>query len=260
MSTFSLIQTKIENNIGSVLFNNYAKRNALSGAMVEELLQAFEHLQNNKARAVILGSAEFNPVWSAGHDVSELPEANAEPLPYNDPLEQLLRAVRKFPAPVIAMVHGSVWGGACEVAVNCDMIIGDESCSFAMTPAKIGLPYNVSGIQHFLTRIPINIVKEMFFTAEPLNAERALRHSIVNQIVPQAELVEHTYKVAATIASRSHESIAVFKEQARLIMDSCPINPEVFEYIVKLRSEVYQGKDYNEGIRAFLEKRAPKFS
>lgn len=260
MSSFSLIKTKIENNIGSILFDNYGKRNVLSEAMVDELLTALDHMQAEHVRVVILSTAEFNKVWSAGHDVSELPKANSDPLPYNDPLEKILRAVRKFPAPVIAMVHGSVWGGACELTMNCDIIIGDESCAFAMTPAKIGLPYNVSGIQHFLNRIPINVVKEMFFTAEPLAAERALRHNLVNEIVPEEKLIEHTYKIAATICQRSHESVAVFKEQARLIEESCSINPEVFEYINKLRADVYNGKDYNEGIRAFLEKRVPVFS
>jgi methylmalonyl-CoA decarboxylase len=116
-------------------------------------------------RALVLRSAVKEKVWCAGHDVSELPKADMDPLPYSDPLEQLLRAVKNFPAPVIAMVHGSVWGGACDLIMSCDLVFGDETSAFAITPAKIGVPCNFAGLLNFLSRVPLTIAKEMFFTA-----------------------------------------------------------------------------------------------
>ncbi|MBV8399255.1 MAG: enoyl-CoA hydratase/isomerase family protein, partial [Acetobacteraceae bacterium] len=162
-----LIRTELADCIGWIAFDNYAKRNVLSAPLIAEVLAALDSFRKESVRAVIVRSAVQEKVWSAGHDVEELPKADLDPLPYDDPLEQLLRAVKDFPAPVIAMVQGSVCGGACDLVMACDMVFGDETCSFAITPAKIGLPYNLAGFLNFMSRLPLAVVKEMFFTAEP---------------------------------------------------------------------------------------------
>jgi len=256
----SLVQAEIRNRIGTIAMSNYKKRNALGTGMIAEMLKALKHMEAKKAKVVVLRTSENNPVWSAGHDISELPKANQDPLPYNDPLEQLLRAIRHHPWPIIGMIHGSVWGGACDLAMNCDMLIADETCAFAVTPAKLGLPYNSSGIQNFLSRVPINIVREMFFTADLIDAERALNFGLVNRLVSQEELESTTYQIAKTICSRSAQSNMAFKEQARILLEASSLSPETFERIQQLRQDVYFGKDYNEGVEAFLEKRKPVFA
>ena len=185
--------------------------------------------------------------------MEELPKADLDPLPYDDPLEQLLRAVKGFPAPVIAMVHGSVWGGACDLVMACDIVYGDETCSFAITPAKIGLPYNLAGFLNFMSRLPLAVVKEMFFTAEPIAAERAERVGIINAVVPAAELESRVQATARVIASRSPMAIAAFKESIRALSEAAPMNPETFEYLHGLRRRVYFGPDYREGVSAFLK-------
>jgi methylmalonyl-CoA decarboxylase len=255
----ALIETSVEDRVGTIALNRDDRRNALSEELIAEFIAALDEVKTAGVRALVLRSATGGKVWSAGHDVRELPRAEVDPLPYSDPLMQLLRAVKAFPAPVIAMVHGSVWGGACDLIVNCDIVLGDETCAFAITPAKLGLPYNASGIQHFMTRLPLHIVKEMFFTAEPIDAQRAELVGIVNHVVPAAELEAKTRALAATIASRSPESNAAFKAQVRILSDAAALSPTTFEYIQSLRREVYSGADYHEGIRAFLEKRAPRF-
>jgi methylmalonyl-CoA decarboxylase len=82
----------------------------------------------------------------------------------------------------------------------------------------------------------------------------------VNEIVPADQLEQFTADLAKLIASRSLQSIAAFKEQARIILSSGSISPEVFEYIEEIRRQVYHGSDYNEGVKAFIEKRAPNFN
>jgi methylmalonyl-CoA decarboxylase len=188
-----------------------------------------------------------------------LPKANIDPLPYGDPLERILRGVKSFPAPVIAMVHGSVWGGACDLIMACDIVIADETSAFAITPAKLGLPYNMEGILNFMTRVPLAIVKEMFFTADPIPANRAEHIGIVNMIVPATELEARTYAMARTIATRSPAAIAGSKEAIRVLCEAIAINPGTFEYLHGLRRDVYMGRDYKEGIQAFLDKRPPKY-
>ncbi|MCL5773270.1 MAG: methylmalonyl-CoA decarboxylase [Firmicutes bacterium] len=255
----AFILTGFNENIGTITFNNYEKRNALNKALLEELIAALEDFKEKKARAVILRAAKGSKVWSAGHDICELPKSGRDPLPYGDPLEQAMRAIERFSAPVIAMIEGSVWGGACELAFICDILIGTPASSFAITPARIGVPYNPSGILHFINMLGIGSVKEMFFTAQPINAERAERMGILNHLVPVEELENFTYGMARRIASNSPLCISVIKEQLRILCGAHPLSPETFERIQGLRRLVYDSKDYMEGTKAFLEKRTPVF-
>jgi methylmalonyl-CoA decarboxylase len=231
----------------------------LSVQLIAETIAALDDFKANKARAVVLRSASAGKVWSAGHDVTELPEANVDPLPHSEPLEQLLRAVKAFPAPVIAMVHGSVWGGACDLVIACDLVYGDETAAFAITPAKLGLPYNVSGFLNFMSRLPLNVVKEMFFSADPITAERAERVGIVNQIVAADQLEDTVYAMARTLTTRSSRAIAAAKEAIRALSESVAVSPATFEYLHGMRRDVYFGPDYREGTQAFIEKRTPEF-
>src|SRR5262249_60390137 len=135
-----------------------AKRNALSEALIEQVLDALKRFRDASARVVVIRADRAANVWSSGHDIAELPQGH-DPLAYSEPLERLLRAVRSFPAPVIAMIHGSVWGGATDLVLSCDLVIGDETCTFAVTPVNLGLPYNTTGLLQFMRRAPLNLVK-----------------------------------------------------------------------------------------------------
>ena len=115
---------------------------------------ALGSLRAQHVRAVVLRAAAGLRVWSAGHDINELPRGKRDPLAHNHPLEQLIRAIRTFPAPVVAMVHGSVWGGAFDLVLSCDMIIADETATFAITAANLGLPYHTTGLLHAFGRLP----------------------------------------------------------------------------------------------------------
>jgi methylmalonyl-CoA decarboxylase len=208
----------------------------------------------------VLRAAAGMHVWSAGHDIDELPHGRRDPLSYNDPLEELLRAIRTLPAPVLAMVHGSVWGGAFDLVLSCDVLIADETATFAMTPVNLGLPYNTAGLLHFLGRLPVNLTKEMFFTATPIDAQKAKEWLVLNHLVGSAELESFTLDLAATMASKSPLAIAVIKEQLRVLTDYQPVAALVYDRIQGLRREVYDSSDYLEGLEAFAEKRKPIFT
>jgi len=253
------ILLEYSDSIGTLTLNQPAKRNALSEALVEELIVALADFQQAGIRVVVIRTAPGASVWSSGHDISELPQGQ-DPLPYSDPFEHALRAVKSFPAPVIAMVHGSVWGVATDLVLSCDLAIGDETSSFAVTPANIGLAYNTSGLLRFMRRLPLNLVKEMFFTGTPVNAVEAARWGILNHLVEASELESFTYDLAQRIATKAPLVLSVVKEQLRILADASPITSDVFERIETLREDVYESADYLEGIRAFREKRLPVFS
>ena len=250
----------LKKNVGLITFNYPRKKNALSAELVEEFVKALQDFKNQRIPVIVLRAAEGSDVWSSGLDVTELPRSHRDPLGYFDPLEKAIRAVQDYHGPVIAMIHGGVWGGATDLVMACDIVIGDETASFAITPAKIGLPYNVSGILHFMNRLMTHFAKEMFFTADPIMAERAERIGIMNHLVPSEKLMDFTMELANRIASRSPLAISVTKEQFRILSGAYPITPETFERIQGLRRRVYDSHDYEEGIHAFLEKRSPKFT
>ena len=254
------ILTAQQDHLGIITFNNDRKRNALGKALIKELIQALNRLVQQKVRVVILRANPGAKVWSAGFDITDLPQPGRDPLSYFDPLERAIRAIQRCPAPVLAMIEGTVWGGACELALVCDLLIGTPATTFAITPAKIGIPYNPVGILHVLNVLGMAVAKELFFTAQPLSAERALGLGVLNHLVPPEELEAFTLEKARQIAANSPTSIAVIKEQLRILGNALPLTPETFERIQGLRRHVYDSHDYLEGQKAFLEKRQPEFN
>lgn len=255
----SFVLTSLQDAIGTITLNHPEKRNALGKALIADILAALDGFKRDKARVVVLRAAEGVTVWSAGHDVSELPLAHQDPLGWGDPLRRVIRELEDCPAPVIAMIEGGVWGGACEMALACDLVVAARDATFALTPAKLGVPYNLSGLLTFMNAVSLHIVKEMAFTAQPIGAERAERLGIVNRVVPREDLARATYDLAGQIARNSPLSIAVMKEELNLLANAHDLSPLTFERIQGLRRLVYNSHDYQEGIRAFLEKRKPVF-
>jgi methylmalonyl-CoA decarboxylase len=253
------LTTEVFGRVGVITLGDQHRRNALSGELANGIVAALESLRAQEVRAIVLRAARGMHVWSSGRDITELPRGRRDPLAYNDPLEELIRAVRTFPAPIIAMVHGSVWGGAFDLVLSCDVVVADETATFAITPANLGLPYNTTGLLHFLGRLPINLIKELFFAAAPVDAHKAKEWLVINHLVDVAALEAFTLDLAATMASKSPLAISVIKEQLRVLNDYQPIAAQVYERIQGLRREAYDSSDYLEGLNAFAEKRQPVF-
>ncbi|MFA5110195.1 MAG: methylmalonyl-CoA decarboxylase [Desulfobaccales bacterium] len=253
------ITVALAKSIGTITFNHDRKRNCLGRGLINEVIKALNDLIYQRARVIVLRANPGAKVWSAGYDISEFPRPGRDPLSYNDPLEQVIRAIQRCPCPVIAMIEGTVWGGACELAFVCDILIGTQKTSFAITPARLGVPYNASGILHVLNMVGGALAREMFFTAQPVTGERAARIGILNHLVPVADLEGFTYAMAGKITENSPISISVIKEQLHILSNALPLNPETFERIQGLRRIVYDSQDYLEGQEAFLAKRPPVF-
>lgn len=254
-----LVGVEISRHIGTITLNNTRKRNALSAELIEELCSALTRLRLEKARAIVLRAPAGVQVFSAGHDVRELSTNGRDPLTYNDPLRRVIREIELFPAPVIAMIEGSVWGGACELVMSCDLLVAGLDTTFAVTPAKLGVPYNVSGVQNLLNAGGMQLCKEMLFTAQPVGVKRLVELGLVSYAVPRAELEALAMGMAAQIAQNAPGVIALLKEEMRLLAIRNSMGPETYERVQAIRRKVYDSEDYQEGIRAFFERRPPEF-
>ncbi len=254
------VEVSIQDAVGTLLLNDPARRNALSAHLIEDLLAGLERLREQDARVVILRAAPGVKTWSAGHDVRELPTNGRDPLAYSDPLRHVIRDIQDFPAPVIALVEGGVWGGACEVVMSCDMVIAAETATFAITPARLGVPYNIGGTLNLMQSVSLPIIKEMLFRAKPISARQARDAGIVNHVVPAAELDCAAAEMAADILVNSSLVITLLKEQLHVLSAATPLSAATFERLQGMRRAIYDSRDYQEGIHAFFEKRAPHFT
>lgn len=256
-----MVSVKIEDRICFIEMQNAEHFNTLGEQMCNEISDALMEAYEKECVGIVIKAECRHGVWSAGHDIRELPLDGNDPLEYDVPMERLLRNVQDVPIPVIACASGTVWGGACDLCVSCDMIVASDTATFAITPAKIGIPYNASGIMHFINQLGINKAREMFFTATPITAQDAMNVGFVNQIAPTDELDKMLEeKFLTPIRRNSVVSMSAIKRQFRILSRAATvISSESFERINAYRRKVYQGNDYKEGIASFLEKRNPEY-
>ena len=255
----SFLRVNYTGNLAVIILDNDSRRNSLSTTLLQELSTALDEVCQSKAKVLIIRANSGSKVWSAGFNIEELPMPGTDPVPYDHPLEVLVRRLQKVKIPIIALMEGSVWGGGCDIAFTCDILIGTPKTTFAITPVKIGVPYNTNGILRILNIIQPNIAKEMFFTAQPITAERAYGLGILNHMVEEADLEEFTFNLAKVIAENSPLAISVIKRQINLISGNKTLSSGMIEEINHLRELAYNSEDYLEGIRAFKERRKPKF-
>lgn len=252
------VRVEVEDGVATVTMHDPARRNALGPAMLAGLCAAFEGLRGRDVRAVVLRAGAGASVWCAGFDIGEL-APGADPLRHDGPLQALFRHVRDCPAPVIAMLHGSAWGGGTDLALRCDILVADPGCTLAFTPARLGLPYDPDGLLNVLLRAGPNLALEMFATAAPVPAERAFAAGLLNHLVPEAELEGFTREMARRIAANAPLSVASAKQQLRALAAAVSLTPEAALALHAGRRRALDSEDYAEGLAAFRARRAPVF-
>lgn len=255
-----MLQSRIEGIVGIITMDNDARRNVISGAFITELINILNTFGTQQVRAVLLRANPGVKVWSAGHDVDELPPPGHDPLHWSEPLPHLVRLIKSFPAPVVAMIEGTVWGGACEMAMACDIVIAAQSTTFAITPAKLGVPYNINGLSTFMQVINPHLLNELLFTAQPLSAERLASAGSINYAVEAEMLETFTEAIIARIVENSPQAISVMKETIRALINRQDLRVSEFERLQELRHDVYSSDDYAEGINAIRGKRKAIFT
>jgi enoyl-CoA hydratase/carnithine racemase len=241
---------------------NPERRNALDHEILDGIAEVIPQLDRGiETRCVILTGAP--PLFSAGYDIATIPEQtferDAEALVAH-PFHAAMEAVAHHPWPTLAAINGHCLGGGLELAITCDLRICATGAKLGMPPAKLGLIYGHTGLRKFLDTIGLARTKELFLTGRNLDAERAERVGLVNEVVDADRLEGEAVALAAAIAQNAPLSMRGNKHA----IDLLKANPELTEQqeagLVALRESCFSSEDFREGIRAFAEKRRPQWT
>jgi enoyl-CoA hydratase/carnithine racemase len=233
------------------------------GALDHEILDALtEVVKSEDARCLVITGD--GPVFSAGYDIGNFTDesafADAAEKLVAHPFTDAIEALEAYRFPVIAALNGHAIGGGLELAVTCDLRVAARGVKMGMPPAKIGLIYGHTGLRRFMQVCGLANTNELFFTGRNVDADRAYDMGLVNQVVEPDELEETVLSLAGEIAANAPLSLAGNKRilrTLRAIPGELPADVE--RELVELRESCFSTEDFREGIKAFDEKRRPRW-
>ncbi|MCZ6728848.1 MAG: enoyl-CoA hydratase-related protein [SAR324 cluster bacterium] len=255
------LKFEIDNGIATITLNRPEKLNAFTPDMLEAWLAAYRECRDSDAVNVVVLTGAGRGFCSGG-DVARMGDsADASPMDAKTRLassvQQLPLTLAEMDKPVLAAVNGVATGAGMDVALMCDMRIAAESARFAETYVKIGIVPGAGGA-YFLPRL-VGYTKalEMLLTGDFVDAQEALRIGLVNQVVPDDQLMEKTYELARKISSNAPLSVRLIKRAMvqGLSMDLRSHLDQISSHMGVVRGS----EDHKEALAAFKEKRTPVF-
>jgi enoyl-CoA hydratase/carnithine racemase len=253
-------------HVARLTLDNPAKRNALDHDILDALAELLPGLH---ARCLLVTGT--GKVFSAGYDIGALPAEPASPAGAGGfahaaeaivahPFTAAIEALEAYPYPALAALNGHAIGGGLELALSCDLRVCSADARLGMPPARLGLVYSHTGLRKFLDAIGAPRTRELFFTARNIGAAEALGWGLVGEVVPAAELAARGVELAAEIAANAPLSLAGNKRVIReLLAAEGALDPAVEAELVALRDACFRSEDFFEGVRAFAEKRPPRW-
>lgn len=261
MSNKHLLVEK-RDKILTLILNRPEKRNALTPEMLIQIHETLKNAEHADTRSVIIRGAG-EQAFSSGYDISAIPtNASAEQkalLDKTSPFDLAMDSIINFPFPVIAMLNGYAFGGACDLAVACDFRIAVDDIQMGMVPARLGMVYFPEGLQRFIRVIGWQHTKEMFFTARRYKSMELKSMGLVDDLVPREKLETVTYALAREIAQNAPLALKGMKQILNLIAASQKLDPTRQQAADALVQAAINSQDLKEGQAAFLEKRKPNF-
>jgi enoyl-CoA hydratase len=242
--------------VGVVTINKPQSLNALDSAVLDDLKAAIDGVDLDAVRCLIItGAGEKSFV--AGADISEMSGlTRAEGEAFGKKGNDIFRQIETLPIPVIAAVNGFALGGGCELSMSCDFRICSDNAVFGQPEVGLGITPGFGGTQRLARLVGPGMAKQMIFGARNIKADEAYRIGLVNQVVPQEELMATAKKIAGGIAMNAPIAVRNCK---KAINDGLDLDMDkAIQLEEKLFGDCFETHDQKEGMGAFLEKRKEK--
>jgi enoyl-CoA hydratase/carnithine racemase len=241
-----------------ITLNRPERRNAISLQMMADIISASQDAERDTAvcTLIITGGSEC---FSSGADLAEAIQVggSVDGMRYFQTLHRMNATLEELSKPVIAAIEGPCITGGCELALACDLRVAGEGASFAVTSARIGTMAGAGGTQRLPRIVGLANALELLFSAETIDTEEAFRIGLINRKTDRGGALSRALAMAAVHSDRAPLSLAFAKRAVRRGMQvdqAAGLDLEVF-----MTTCIYGSRDKNEGISAFLEKRAPEF-
>ena len=247
--------------IATITINRPAQRNAITYEMWQQLTGLMAELKADPGVRVVIFRGAGIEAFSAGADIGEFEDQrrnSALARRYHAAVEEALEAIAHFPRPTIAMVAGFCVGGGLELATAIDLRIAADNSRFGIPTAKLGIVMGYHEMSRLVRLVGPGHAMDLLLTARLIDAQGALRIGLISRLVPLAEVEEYTQKVATEIAAYAPMSHRWHKQ----ILETILRNPGLDGLTpdeAKLPFACFDTEDFQEGRRAFLEKRKPEF-
>ncbi len=245
--------------VARLTISNPAKRGALDHAILDGFTSTLSEID---ARCVIITGERTT--FSAGYDIGDLRSGGrfadeADRLVAN-PFTAALDAVEAYPYPTLGALNGHAIGGGLELALACDLRIAAGTIALGMPPAKLGLVYSHTGIRKFIDTIGAPRTRELFLVGRRIDARTAREWGLVNAIAENGRLAEEAVELAKEIAANAPLAQQGNKRVIRAVLSAQgAMDPDLERELIELRRACFASEDFSEGVRAFAEKRPPRW-
>jgi enoyl-CoA hydratase/carnithine racemase len=253
--TFDYILVERSGEFATITMNRPQRRNALSLGHMQELIRAFGDLGNSDALGIVL--AGNGPVFSAGHDFADVVDADlAQVRSLLTTCTELMTLIQQVPQPVVARVHGLATAAGCQLVASADLAVASEDAGFAAPGGKGGWFCHTPMVA-IARNVGRKRAAEMAMSGDVIDARTALDWGLVNQVVPAAQLDTAVQNLLERVTRGSAESKGIGKQAlyAQIDLDQ----PKAYAHAIEVMAATSQLPDAREGMRAFLEKRKPKW-
>ena len=246
-----------QGSVAYITINREKAYNALNSSIMERLEHIFLDLERDKAVMVVVVTGAGQKAFISGADVGEIREAGNKRTDLIKKGQEVFSRIRNSSKVVIAAVNGYALGGGCELAMSCDIRIASENAKFGLTEVKLGLMPGYGGTQLLPRFIGMGAAKYLIFSGEMITAEEAYRIGLVERVCSSETLMEEVDELAKKISSNGHFAVTACKRAINVgtqlsLDDALKLELEIYD-------KVARSADAQEGIAAFLEKRAPTF-
>ncbi|HUH35971.1 MAG TPA: enoyl-CoA hydratase-related protein [Moheibacter sp.] len=253
---YSNLLISISAGVATVTLNRPQALNALNKDLLQDLNGFLDEAATNPTIRVIVLTGNGEKSFVAGADIKEFSDfdtAEGEALARIGQ-EKVFNKIEHFHKPILAAINGFALGGGLELAMAAHFRIASDNARLGLPEVTLGLIPGYGGTQRLPQLVGKGNAAQMIFSAEMITAQRAFEIGLVNEVLPQEELLSRAQKIAEKIARNSSSALSKAIEAINLSGTS-----EGFETEIKNFGQLFQTEDFNEGVTAFLEKRKPQF-